>query len=133
MTLNTKRFVIALLGLTFLGSLIFVQAMETARRFEEAGLRPPKIAVPASSAQCVDCHAQTTPAIIEHWKGSTHARKGVGCVECHTSDKGRVDGFDHYGHHIATVVTPRDCSRCHTEIAAEFGRGHQAKAGKILQ
>ena len=32
---------------------------------------------------------------------------------------------------IATIVTPRDCSRCHPQVAKEFERSHHA-AGKPL-
>jgi hypothetical protein len=132
MSLNFKRIVIAILGLTFLVSLVFVQWMETTRRAEEAGLKQPHIAVPASSKQCVDCHGQSTPALIEHWKGSIHAEKGVGCYECHQADKSEVDAFEHYGYSIATVVTPGDCARCHKDVAVEFGRSHHAAGGNIL-
>ncbi|MCA9113281.1 MAG: hypothetical protein KDA52_25255, partial [Planctomycetaceae bacterium] len=113
MKLQTKRTVIGLLGILFLLSLVLVQGMEVARRREEAGLSSAHIAVPVNSKSCVDCHGQPTqsPGIVDHWKGSTHAVKGVGCVECHLAQKGDVDGFDHYGAHIATVVTPKDCSR----------------------
>ena len=60
------------------------------------------------------------------------ARKGVGCVECHQAQKGNVDGFTHYGHLIATVVTPQDCGRCHEKETNEFTHSHHAKAGNIL-
>ena len=132
MTLETKRYVIAGLGALFLLSLIFVQWMETARRAEEAGLRAPSIAVPASSKDCVDCHQQAQPGIITHWEGSTHAEKGVGCVECHQAGDKDADGFLHYGEQIATVVTPRDCSRCHLTEGQEFESSHHAAAGNIL-
>ena len=132
MTLETKRYVIAGLGALFLLSLIFVQWMETARKAEEAGLRRPHIAVPANSKECVDCHHQANPGIVAHWEGSTHAEKGVGCVECHQATREDADGFLHYGEQIATVVTPRDCSRCHLDEAEEFSESHHAKGGNIL-
>lgn len=132
MTLKTKQFIIAALGGLFLLSLVFVQWMEVARKRQEAGLADAHISVPASSRACVDCHDQSTPGIIDHWTGSTHAEKGVGCVECHQAQQGDVDAFDHYGAQIATIVTPLDCSRCHAEVAAEFGRSHHAAAGNIL-
>ena len=75
MTLETKRYVIAALAGLFLLSLVFVQWMETARKAEEAGLREPSIAVPASSEACVDCHAEENPGIVTHWVGSTHAER----------------------------------------------------------
>jgi hypothetical protein len=132
MTLNAKRYLIGVLGLVFLASLLLVQALEVQRRRVELGLVPASITVPASSSQCVECHGRSTPAIIDHWKGSTHAEKGVGCVDCHRAQAGDIDGFSHYGQTIATVVTPRDCASCHPAEAEEFQRSHHAKGGRIL-
>ena len=132
MTLEMKRWVIGGLGALFLGSLIMVQWLETARRAEEAGLRPVSVSVPASSVACVECHAQANPGIVDHWTGSTHAEKGVGCVECHTATAAEPDAYVHYGATIATVVTPRDCARCHVDEAAEFAASHHSRAGNIL-
>jgi hypothetical protein len=80
----------------------------------------------------VDCHHEANPGIVAHWKGSTHAEKGVGCVECHQADAQDADGFTHYGALIATVVTPLDCARCHAVEYEEFERSHHAKGGRIL-
>jgi len=132
MSLKTKQLIIAALGGLFLLSLVFVQWMEVARKRQEAGLAGPHIAVPSNSKACVDCHAQTTPGIVDHWKGSTHAEKGVGCAECHHAENGEADAFDHYGATIAAVVTPLDCSRCHAQEFREFEASHHAAAGNIL-
>jgi hypothetical protein len=132
MNLNQKRTIIAVLSLIFLLSLLLVQRMEVARRYEEIGLVPGHVAVPAASQSCVDCHGQSTPGIVDHWKASTHATTGVGCVACHQAQEGDADAFTHYGEHIATVVTPNDCSRCHGEIVEEFAQSHHAAAGNIL-
>jgi len=132
MSLEAKKVVIAALGLLFLASLVLVQKLEIDRRAVEAKLAPEPVVVPATSRQCVDCHGQSTPGLVDHWKGSTHAHKGVGCVECHQAEAGDADGFDHYGAHIAAIVTPMDCGRCHPDEAKEFGASHHAKAGNIL-
>ncbi|MBI1783660.1 hydroxylamine oxidoreductase [Candidatus Sumerlaeota bacterium] len=116
----------------FLLSLVFVQYMEVERKRVEAGLSGPHIAVPASSKQCVECHTRVTSGIVAHWRDSTHARKGIGCFDCHQAQKGEVDAFEHYGAEIATIVTPLDCSRCHPKEADEFQRSHHAAAGNIL-
>ena len=110
MTLRTKQIIIACLGGLFLLSLIFVQWMEVVRRREEAGVTRAHITVPSTSSACVECHKTVSPGIVEQWKDSTHAEKGVGCFECHQAETTDVDGFVHYGASIATVVTPRDCS-----------------------
>ncbi|MFO0939025.1 MAG: multiheme c-type cytochrome [Gemmataceae bacterium] len=131
MSLDMKKYVIGILGFLFLVSLIFVQWTEVSRRQKESSPQQ-HILVPANSKQCVDCHKQSTPGIIDHWMGSTHSRKGIGCVECHQAEQGDADAFSHYGQTIATVVTPRDCSRCHKQVFDEFERSHHAKAGNIL-
>ncbi|MEZ6127414.1 MAG: multiheme c-type cytochrome [Planctomycetaceae bacterium] len=132
MTVKTKQLIVGFLGLAFLASLIFVQAMEVARKNEEAGNGTAHIAIPASSKSCVECHAKSSPGIIDHWEGSTHAQKGVGCVECHQAAHEDVDAFDHYGATIATIVTPKDCGRCHKAETEEFMASHHASAGNIL-
>lgn len=132
MSLTAKQFIIAFLSLLFLASLVFVQWQEVSRRAAEAGLTKTEISVPESSKRCVDCHDQTTPGIIDHWEGSTHAEKGVGCVECHQAEETDADAFRHEGYLIATIVTPLDCSRCHPAIFDEFAQSHHAKGGNIL-
>jgi hypothetical protein len=131
MSIRTKHILIAVLSAAFIVSLIFVQWMEVARKQQEAGLVR-HVAVPASSTACVQCHQQSSPGIIDHWKGSTHAVRGVGCVECHQAEDGDADAFDHYGAQIAVVVTPRDCGRCHKTETQEFMASHHAKGGNIL-
>ncbi len=132
MTLDQKRWIIAILGFIFLGSLLIVQKREVDRRRQEAGLADHHISVPAASKECVECHEEASPAIIDHWEGSNHALSGVACVDCHTANQGEADAFTHYGELIATVVTPLDCGRCHPEEQAEFASSHHAAAGKIL-
>ena len=132
MSLRLKRIVIALLSATFLGSLLLVQWMEIVRKQEEAGLIAPHIKAPAESKACVDCHIQETPGIVAQWEGSTHAVKGVACVDCHQAQEGDADGFTHEGVFIATLVTPLDCSRCHVDEFKQFTASHHASAGNIL-
>ena len=132
MSLRTKRLVIGLLGFLFLASLVFVQWMEVVRREQEAGVLPAHVAVPANSKQCYDCHRNNTPGIVDQWHGSTHAVKGIGCIECHKANEKDADAYEHYGATIATIVTPRDCSRCHQKEFDQFEHSHHAKAGNIL-
>ncbi len=134
MSLNSKRIVVFVLGVALCVALIIVAATESRRHLPQAQrpLSAFKAIVPESSHRCFECHANVNPGIVDHWKGSTHARKGVGCFDCHLADKGDPDGFDHEGYHIATVVTPRDCARCHPHEEGEFARSHHAKAGNIL-
>lgn len=86
----------------------------------------------AKSQDCIDCHREGSPGIVEHWQSSGHAGQGVACFDCHQATAGEPDAFQHEGYTIATVVTPRDCARCHEKEDAEFEGSHHAKAGNIL-
>ncbi len=90
--------------------------------------------VPSAQTQaCLACHGpMVTQAITEQWQGSAHARKGVGCYECHQAAKDSPTGFDHHGFHISVLVSPKDCGRCHAKETQEFEASHHAKAGDIL-
>ena len=132
MSLKTKQWVIGILGIAFLMSLVLVQYLEVSRRAAESGLGKKKIHVPSSSERCVRCHEMGNPGVVAHWRDSTHAEKGVGCFECHEAQEGDVDAYMHEGYLIAAVVTPRDCARCHGEVAKEFERSHHAAGGNIL-
>ncbi len=132
MSTEAKKIVIGVLSLIFLGSLLLVQWKEITRQQIEVGHATPHIAVPTSSQRCVDCHEQSTPSTVSHWKNSTHALKGVGCLECHTAHEEDADSFIHEGERIATIVTPRDCAKCHVQVYEEFAQSHHAKGGNIL-
>jgi hydroxylamine dehydrogenase len=89
-------------------------------------------AVSSAGQQCLDCHSSTTPGIVEQWKSSAHARKGVDCYSCHQAAAKDPAAFDHYGQRIAVIVTPNYCARCHAEEAAQFEKSHHAAAAKFI-
>lgn len=134
MSLNTKRIVVFVLGVALCVALIMVAELETRKGLtpEEMPMSTLLTIVPESSRDCITCHTESTRGIVDHWRGSTHAAKGVGCVECHQAEEADADGFQHYGALIATVVSPRDCSRCHPTEYSEFEHSHHAAAGNIL-
>jgi len=84
------------------------------------------------SAACAACHAKTSPVIESQWRGSAHARGGVGCYDCHRADPADADAFSHHGKTIATIVTPKDCAACHDDIVAEFDHSHHSKAARFI-
>jgi len=105
---------------------------------------------PVSDAtqDCIACHQTVTPAIVDDWQRSRHARitpqdalKGpearrrvsasavppelagvvVGCAECHMlRPKEHKDTFSHSDRDVHVVVSPRDCAVCHTTEASQY-------------
>jgi hydroxylamine dehydrogenase len=130
----THRRQLSLLAILCLAPAALAVAAGGAPKTKAAAAKPAAavVAVPARSQGCVDCHATSSPGIVDQWHESRHARKGVACLDCHQAAKGEADAYEHGGEVIATVVTPRDCARCHRHEAEEFGRSHHAKAGNIL-
>lgn len=84
------------------------------------------------SAACVACHKKESPVIYEQWGSSKHFRAHVSCYECHMATEKDPDAYEHYGQLIATIVTPKDCARCHEKEVQEFSDSHHAKGARIL-
>lgn len=83
--------------------------------------------------RCTSCHRKENLGLYEQWKNSRHGGAGVLCLECHGADIGDVDGFEHEGKFIATLVTPKDCAACHQGEAEETMNSYHAHAGEILE
>lgn len=95
------------------------------------GVRP---FVSAENKKCIDCHVAKDVGVggINDWKTSRHATKGIGCVECHRAEKGDADAYGHEGFLVSTLVTPKDCMRCHDKEAQQFDKSHHAKAAQFI-
>lgn len=86
----------------------------------------------AESKACAECHKKESGAVYQQWGTSKHYRANVGCYECHMALPSDADAFEHHGQKISTIVTPKDCGRCHEAEVGEFNSSHHAKAGRIL-
>jgi hypothetical protein len=130
-SIEAKRIIIAVLSFFLLCALLIVGYIEGKKQVP--GTKP-KIVISDDNKKCIDCHSQNSNArtAVAQWKESQHAIKGVGCLECHQANPSDIDAFDHYTATIATIVSPKDCSRCHKKEFTEFQRSHHAQGGKIL-
>lgn len=95
-------------------------------------IHAPDAVVTSQNRDCVDCHTVKSPGIVEQWQISAHAASGIGCMECHGAKEGDIDAYNHEGALVSTIVTPKDCSKCHEKEAKEFQASHHATAGQIL-
>lgn len=86
----------------------------------------------AETKACIDCHKKDNAAIYQQWGSSKHYRGNIGCYECHAAKEGEADAFKHEGQWIATIVSPRDCARCHATETKEFADSHHSKGARIL-
>ncbi len=88
---------------------------------------------PAPAGKCMTCHRSINPGVYHQWYNSEHAKHNVTCIDCHRAEKGDKDAFQHEGVLVATLVTPKDCGRCHDTQMREVENSYHAHAGEILE
>ncbi|MBD3401292.1 hypothetical protein GF420_00230 [candidate division GN15 bacterium] len=85
------------------------------------------------AGKCMTCHKEKSPGLYQQWYQGKHAAHKVTCIDCHGANEGEPDAFMHYDGLIATLVTPKDCGKCHEKEATEVANSYHAKAGQILE
>jgi hydroxylamine dehydrogenase len=104
--------------------------------------------VPLEAVACIECHKAVNPGIFDDWARSRHASANITCLDCHLAQPGDLDiardhdkvysrsdlpyGEEKYKVSIATIVTPKDCSRCHPDEAMQYSRSKHANTMEIL-
>jgi len=85
---------------------------------------------------CIECHSEQTRGIVADWAASRHAHANVTCLDCHGA--GPADADVSRAHlmfektRISAVVSPKDCSRCHPDEAAQYARSKHANTIEII-
>lgn len=101
---------LSVLSLLFVLQLFFTTATNAAK----VTLDPENWGLPEGE-ECVSCHKKASSGLHQQWKQGAHAEAGVNCLDCHQADEADDDAHEHEGVVIATIVSPKDCGRCHTK------------------
>jgi hypothetical protein len=104
--------------------------------------------VPPQAVACIECHRATTPGVFADWAKSRHANANITCLDCHLIQPGDEDiakgheqyygrsdmpyGESKYKVPIASIVTPKDCSRCHPDEVTQYSRSKHANTIEII-
>lgn len=119
-----------------------------------------EVLISEATSECLDCHATFQPGLVADWQKSRHALTtpgralqaetlalkvsnknvpenlrdtAVGCAECHMLRPAEhADTFEHNGYDIHIVVSPKDCSTCHTVEAEQYSGNLMAHAYQNL-
>ena len=75
-----------------------------------------------SNNQCVNCHKNTTPGIVEQYGVSSMARADVTCEDCHEVAAGYPGSVEHEGTYVLNSPTTEMCQDCHTAEVAQFNQ-----------
>jgi hydroxylamine dehydrogenase len=105
---------------------------------------------------CLMCHVEIHPGIVESWQKSLHAKvtplealkknelnkrmssleidsvlasTSVGCYECHSLNLDKhSDSFEHNGYQINIIVSSNDCSACHIDESDQYSKNIMSHA-----
>lgn len=89
--------------------------------------RPERVNVLADSDDdCVACHTNTTPGIVEQYGHSTMAAAEVSCRDCHEVEENYPGSIGHEGTFVLNQPTTAVCERCHAAEVAQFNQSRHA-------
>lgn len=75
-----------------------------------------------STDECVGCHRQTTPGIVEQYGHSTMAAAAVSCKNCHEVEADYPGAVAHEGTFVLNQPTTAMCATCHASEVAQFNQ-----------
>ena len=73
-----------------------------------------------SNNDCVVCHRNTTPGIVDQYGHSTMAGAGVKCQDCHEVAVDYPDAVEHHGTYVIGSPTTAMCETCHQQEVAQY-------------
>lgn len=104
--------------------------------------------MPKEAVACIECHKKENPGIFADWAHSRHANANITCLDCHKAEEFDPDvSKEHYKQYeradqkygtkeykvpISSVVSPKDCSRCHPDEAKQYSRSKHANTLEII-
>ena len=73
----------------------------------------------AQGENCVQCHEQRSPMVVEQWRDSAHGREDVTCMACHDPEIAKTVVSERCAEKVAIVVSPAVCANCHAQQVTE--------------
>ena len=77
------------------------------------------------AADCIKCHSEVTPGIVESWKNGKMGHAAISCYDCHVVEKsspmaGQCDGVKGTKVYTSPMVSSAVCERCHPVEVEQF-------------
>jgi hydroxylamine dehydrogenase len=116
---NASRLLIValLVIIVVLGLALVVQAIGKAGQPSEVGQVN---VLENSNDDCVTCHRNSTPGIVEQFGHSSMAGADVSCRDCHEVKSDYPGAVEHEGTYVLSSPTTAMCEKCHGQEVAQF-------------
>ncbi|MDD5772673.1 MAG: multiheme c-type cytochrome [bacterium] len=69
-------------------------------------------------SECITCHKEVTPGIVEQHLEGKMSKKGIDCSTCHDKEHNKMDDAK-----LAKMPTPETCKKCHKKQVEQFNAG----------
>jgi hydroxylamine dehydrogenase len=79
-----------------------------------------------STNECVECHQQATPGIVEQYGHSSMAAAEVACQQCHEVAENYPGAEAHEGTFVLASPTPNMCQQCHVPEVAQYNQSRHS-------
>ncbi|UCE62120.1 MAG: hypothetical protein JSU63_10500 [Phycisphaerales bacterium] len=82
----------------------------------------------AADVDCVTCHTQVAPGVVNDWKLSAHAESDIMCTDCHGEGHKSVEDVGK-----VRIPTPETCGECHEDQVEQYAEGKHALAWSSMK
>ncbi|MBN2392576.1 MAG: nitrate reductase, partial [Anaerolineae bacterium] len=115
----TRLFIIGLAAVGLVVGLALV-VLTLGKQHELA--QPPTLvdALASSTDDCVTCHREESPGIVEQYAYSAMVAAEVTCRDCHEVPSDYPAAVEHEGTYVLQSPTPARCEQCHETEVAQF-------------
>ncbi|PJF39685.1 MAG: nitrate reductase [Phototrophicales bacterium] len=81
-----------------------------------------------SDDECVVCHSNHTPGIVNQYGQSDHFKNNVSCADCHEVEEGYAGAVQHpeAEFYVLPSSSPAKCETCHRQQVQEFNLSRHA-------
>lgn len=119
--LSLSRWMIAGLVIFVLIIGILLVIFSVRQAVSPQGNEPEQVdALASSQDDCVTCHRDETPGIVQQYGYSTMAAAEVACQDCHEVASDYPAAVEHEGTYVLASPTSAMCQDCHEQEVVEF-------------
>jgi hydroxylamine dehydrogenase len=80
----------------------------------------------SSSDECITCHRETTPGIVDQFSHSAMAAAKVTCRNCHEVKADYPGAVEHEGSYVLATPTTAMCQKCHEAEVAQYDQSRHS-------
>jgi hypothetical protein len=122
----SRIWIAALVGLILLVGFGLVLLVINQSIMSQITSAEPVDALAVSQDDCVTCHRNETPGIVQQYSLSTMAAAEVSCRDCHQVPVDYPMAIEHEGSVILASPTTARCGECHEQEVAEYNMSRHA-------